>query len=115
MSLNGGPVGKRSVTAPARDLPRCFDSRRDTAYDKSLEFDLLARIVDIYADQISCFIVVQNDTVGDLAAFDARVLRQVDVERIRLRVIVDLHGLNRLSKNALWIVILSPSVITRKY
>jgi hypothetical protein len=41
-------------------------------------------------------------------------VRQVNVKRICFRVIVNFHSLKLLSGNALWIVILSFKVTTRK-
>lgn len=47
-------------------------------------------------------------------ASDAGLLREIDVQRIRFRIVVEFHGLNRRSGNALWIVTLSSSVTTLK-
>src|SRR6266511_2759641 len=59
-------------------------------------------------------VVVQDDTIRDFSALNARSLRQIDIQRVGVGEVVDLHGLNRLSRNALWIVSLSASVMTRR-
>jgi hypothetical protein len=92
-----------------------FDRCRDPTDDKPLEIDFAAGVVDVATNQLSRFIAIEDHPLGDLAALNARLLRQVDVERIRLGMIVDFHGLNRLSKNTLWIVTLSARVTTRRY
>lgn len=61
---------------------------------------------------MSCGIVIENDTVRDLSGFDARLLGKIDIQRIGIGIIIELHGLNPLSGKALCIVTLSSRVIT---
>lgn len=65
---------------------------RQSAHDERLQVDFLARVVDVDSDQVARSIVVQHDAFGDFATLDARALRKIDIERIRLGVIVKLHG-----------------------
>jgi hypothetical protein len=57
---------------------------------------------------------VQNDTLGNFQGIGSHPIGKVDVEAIGFGEIFDFHGLNLRSGNALWIVISSESVITRR-
>ena len=46
-------------------------------------------------------IVVEHHALGDFAAFDARGLGQIDIERVGLGMVVDLHGVKPRSGHAL--------------
>src|SRR5450759_1656754 len=80
-----------------------------------LELNFSARVIDIDSDEVPVRIVVEHDPFGNLPAFHTRLLRKVDIQRIRRGVVIQLHGLNPLSGKALWIVTLSCSVTTRKW
>src|SRR5205814_8313478 len=71
-------------------------------------------MIDIDADQIAFGVVIQNHAFRDFLALHARSLREIDVKRIGIWKIVQFHGRNLRSRNALCIVILSESVTTRK-
>src|SRR5260221_13793915 len=59
-------------------------------------------------------VVVQYDAIRDFSALDAGWLGKIEIQGVGVGEVVDLHGLNRLSRNALWIVSLSSSVMTRR-
>ena len=78
-----------------------FDSGRELAHDQRLQLNFGAGVIDVDADEVPVLVVVEHDAVRDLPALDTRLLGQVDVQRIGVRMIVDLHGLNRRSGKAL--------------
>ena len=58
-------------------------------------------LVDVDPDQIAVRVVIENDALGDLAAIDTRALRKVDVQRVSVAMVAELHGLNPRSGKAL--------------
>ena len=82
--------------------------------DKFAQIQLSARMVDINSNQVAFGVVIQNDTVGNFLALDARPLSEIDVKRIGVWEIIQFQGRNLRSKNALCMVSLSESVTTRK-
>src|SRR5205085_11709855 len=82
--------------------------------DELMQVDSRAGVVDINAHQHAVGIEIQENAFGDLAALDARPFDEIDVKRVCFGMVVELHGRNRLSKNALWIVSPSASVTTRR-
>src|SRR6266480_4856791 len=91
-----------------------FASRGMWFVTSSRRSELAACMVDIDADQIAFSVVIQNHAFGDFLALHARSLREIDVKRIGIWKIVQFHGRNLRSRNALCIVILSESVTARK-
>jgi hypothetical protein len=79
-----------------------------------VEVNCGAGVVDVDANEIAMRIVIKHHPLGDLPALDAGLLRQIDVEGIRIRIVVQFHGLNRRSGKALWTVTLSWSVTILK-
>src|SRR3990172_9833897 len=79
------------------------------------QIEFPARVVDVNSDQIAVAVVVEYDALGNLAAFDAWPRREINVQRIRVGIVIQLHGLKFRSGNALRIERLSASVITRRY
>ena len=90
----------------------CLRRQRKLARDQFPQVELAAGVINVDSGQISFRIVVQDDPCRDFAAFDTRFLREVDVERIGLWKIIEFHGRNPRSRNALWMVSLSESVTT---
>jgi hypothetical protein len=95
--------------APAGSASQRFERSRKLVHHKLVDLHL---VVDGDSDQIAVGVVVENNTFGNLRAFDAGLLREINVKRISLRIIVEFHGLNRRSRKALWIVTLSSRVVT---
>ncbi len=91
-----------------------FHRGRELADGELADVDFGAGIVNVDSNKIAIGIVVKQNTLGDLSAFDACLFRKIDVERIRFRIVVQFHGLNRRSGNALRMVTLSSSVMTLK-
>jgi len=54
-------------------------------------------VVDVEADQIAFGIVVQDYAFRDFPTLDTRLFREVDVQRVRLGMVVEFQGLNLLS------------------
>jgi hypothetical protein len=57
-----------------------LDDRCKSIKSQLLEVNFLAGIVDVDAHQITSDIVIQDDAFRYLSAFDARLLRKVDIE-----------------------------------
>src|ERR1051325_8664500 len=57
-----------------------------------LQLHFLARIVDVDSYEIAVGVVVENDPVGNFAALGAGPLGEIDVKRIGVGMIVELHG-----------------------
>src|SRR5262252_4080831 len=93
-------------------LRLCF--QRDMVCDKLAQIQLAAGMVDVDPDQVTLAVIVQNDTFRDFLAFNARLVRKIDIQRIGIWKIVQFHGRNLRSTNALCMVSLSESVTTRK-
>jgi len=71
-------------------------------------------MVDVDADEGPLCVIVEDDARRNFLAFDARSRGEVDVKRVGVWIIIKFYGRNLLSRNALCIVSLSDSVITRK-
>jgi len=66
-----------------------------------LQPDLATRIVDVDPDQIAVGVVGEHDAGRDFSALRTGLLGEVDVERIRVGMVVELHGTNPQSRTAL--------------
>src|ERR1700684_3256023 len=80
------------------------------------QIELAGGVVDIEADNAAIGVKVHDQAVDNLARLRARRAGELDVEAIRLRVIMQLHrsaSRKLRSKNALWRVSPSSSVTTR--
>ena len=86
----------------------------NVARDQFPQIQLSARVIDIDSDQVAFAIVIQNHAFRDLPALDARSVREINIKGICVWKIIQLHGRNLRSKNALCMVSLSESVTTRK-
>ena len=73
----------------------------ETAEDDFVHRELCTGVIDVDADEAAGLIVVEHNAFGNLAAFRAWFVRQIDIERICFRIIIDLHSLKLLSGNAL--------------
>src|SRR6476661_6833149 len=82
--------------------------------DELAQIQLAAGMVDVDSDQVALAVVIQNNAFRNLLALDAWPVRKIDVERICVWKIIQFHGRNLRSKNALCMVSLSDSVTTRK-
>src|SRR5215210_3408170 len=80
-------------------------------------------MLDVYADWVPVCVDINDEPIPNLMRVDAGPGVQVDVERIGLRVVMELHlvsskrlagGTNRRSRNALWTVLPSDSVTPRR-
>src|SRR5690348_8870535 len=72
-------------------------------------------MVDIKADDIAVRVQVDVKTFDDFPGLGAGDALQLDVEAVRLRIVMQLHGVpsrKLRSKNALWTVSPSSSVTT---
>lgn len=78
-----------------------LDHTRHALQHQPAQLYLLAWVIDVDADQIAGVVLLEHDTVGDFTTLHAVALRQVDVPRVGVRIVVELHGLNRRSGNAL--------------
>lgn len=68
----------------------------------------------IDSDKFSIGVVIEDGALRDLFACDAGSLREVDVQRNSIRMVVELYGLNPRSGNALSTATLSSNVTTLK-
>src|SRR3990172_1040506 len=59
------------------------------------QIEFPARVVDVNSDQIAVAVVVEYDALGNLAAFDARPRREINVQRIRVGIVADFHGIHQ--------------------
>jgi hypothetical protein len=69
-------VSRPSVTDGRQ--AEALELARQPAHHKTLELDFVVPVVDIDANEIACVVMVEHDTIGLLAALDARALREVD-------------------------------------
>src|SRR6266513_3042082 len=102
----------RSHVAFDSALSFCF--QRNVIRDELAQVQLLTGVVDVDPDQISFSVVVQYHSFRNFLALGALLVRQIDVKGIGIWEIIQFHGLNLRSRNALCIVSLSESVMTRK-
>jgi len=84
------------------------------ACDQFAQIELATGVIDVDSDQVAVAVVIQNNAFRNFAALHARSLREVDVKRVCVWKIIQFHGRNLRSKNALCMVSLSESVTTRK-
>ncbi len=75
-------------------------NRNMARYDLG-QIEFLARIVDVNADQVALLVIVEHYSFRYLATFDARFHGEVDVEGVGVGIVVQFHGLNPRSGNAL--------------
>jgi len=75
---------------------------------------MLGSLIDVDPDGMPVLVDIQNDALSDLSGVSTRALGKVDVEAVGVWKILNSHGLNPRSGNALWIVRSSASVTTRK-
>ena len=78
------------------------------------QIELATGVIDVDSDQVALAVVIQNNAFRNFAALDTRSLREIDLKRIRIWEVIQFHGRNLRSRNALRIVSLSERVITRK-
>src|SRR3954453_18416032 len=81
------------------------------------EIKLVRRVVDIEPDHVAIGIEIDIEPFDNLPRLRARRALQLDIEAVRLRIVVQLHGSSSRklrSKNALWTVSPSSSVTTRR-
>jgi len=57
-----------------------LDDRWKFVESKLLKVNFLASVIDVDAHQTPCSIVIENYPLGDLSAFDARLLRKIYVK-----------------------------------
>src|SRR4051794_16800098 len=79
--------------------------------------ELARRMIDIEADHVAVGVEINVETFDNLPRLRARRALQLDIEAVRLRIIMQLHGSSSRklrSKNALWTVAPSSSVTTRR-
>jgi hypothetical protein len=81
---------------------------------KLAQVQLLTGVVDVDPDQISFSIVIQHHSFGNFLALCALLVREIDVKQIGIWKIIEFHGLNLRSKNALCMVSLSERLMARK-
>src|SRR5678816_3363571 len=68
--------------------------------NESLELHFPARVVDIDTDQVPFGIIIEHDAFRDLTTLNARMLGEIDVQRIGVGIVGQLHGRNPRSGNA---------------
>src|SRR4051812_19809842 len=74
-------------------------------------------MVDVEADDVAVVVEIDDEPFDDLSRLHARHVLELDVEAVRLRIVMQLHRSSSRkfrSKNALWTVSPSPSVTTRR-
>src|SRR5258705_9272938 len=69
-----------------------FDFARKLAQNEAPQIDSAACVVNINSDQIALRIVVEHDALRDFPTVDARPLREVNVQRVRIGEVVEFHG-----------------------
>ena len=111
---NGTETEVHCAVAAAFDSTVSFCFQRNVARDELAQVQLLTGVVDVDPDQISFSVVVQYHSFRNFLALGALLVRQIDVKGIGIWEIIQFHGLNLRSRNALCIVSLSESVMTRK-
>src|SRR5436309_16036225 len=82
------------------------------------QVELVRGVVDIESNDSALCIEIDVEPLDDLPRLGARRILQLDVETVRLRIVMQLHRSSSRklrSKNALWIVSPSASVTTRRY
>jgi hypothetical protein len=87
---------------------------RELAQDQLLKLDLFARIIDVDAYKVPVGIIVHHNPFRNFSALDAWLFGEVDIQGVRVSVIIQSHSLKPRSGKALWIVTLSSNVMTRK-
>jgi hypothetical protein len=92
-----------------------FNRAWQLAEQHPLKVDLVPGVVDIDPDNSALGVIVDDNAFRDFPAVYARPLGKLDVQRVGVGVVVEFHGRNPRSGNALWTVILSSSVTTRRY
>src|SRR5690242_1504156 len=93
-------------------------SNRERVRFETREIDDLTGVLDVDTHNFTLIIEIEDDPRRDLFRFDAGPLGKVDIERIGICEIIELHFCFLLyprSKNALWTVSPSSRVTTRKY
>ena len=80
--------------------------------DEFAQIQFAAGVIDIDSDQVAFAIVIQNHAFRDIPALDARSVREINIKGICVWEIIQFHGRNLRSRNALCIVSLSESVTT---
>src|SRR5690606_33185235 len=81
------------------------------------QVQLLRCPVDVDPHDVAVLVEVHVEAIGDLARLGRGRGAQLDIEAVRLRIIMQLHrssSRNPRSRKALWIVLPSSSVTTRK-
>ena len=83
------------------------DGARKLAKDELLELHIVAGVIDV--DETTTSIVIELHALKDFPGLYARLSQRdlCHVERVSFGVVVQLHGLNRRSGKALWMVTLS--------
>jgi hypothetical protein len=61
---------------------------RKLVQDQLLKLDLFARVFDIDANEVPIGIIVQHNPLGNFAALNARLFREVDIQGIRVGVVI---------------------------
>src|SRR5258705_6943652 len=69
-----------------------FDLARKLAQNEAPQVDSAAGVVDINSDQFALRVVVENYAFRDFSTVDARPLREIDVQRVRIGEVVEVHG-----------------------
>ena len=73
---------------------------------------MLGSLINVDPDGMPLLVDIYNNALSDLSGVRARALGKVDVEAVGVWKILNSHGLNLRSGNALWIVRSSASVTT---
>jgi hypothetical protein len=100
-------AGAAIVKQLASQLPGAFSSGNSLDFAGQIaelqdpHVDFGARIVDVDSHKISASVIVDEDAFGNFSTLDAHLFRELDVQRVCVGKIVEFHGRNLRSGNAL--------------
>src|SRR3954463_11735914 len=76
----------------ARSTSLCRMRRRERDRFDARQVELRRRMVDVEPDHIAVRVQIDHQAIGYFAGFHAGRVFQLDIEAVRLRIIVKLHG-----------------------
>lgn len=111
----GARVLRTGAAGSGRFVGHGLDGSRDSAQHHAFQIDLAACVIDIDSDHLAGTVQIEQEVRSHLDRLGGNAACKIDIELVRLGVVVELRGLNFRSKNALRIVTPSSRVTTRRY
>src|SRR5690606_26272276 len=106
------PWARARRPAPRASLRRLGAARADLLKTDARKGGDPCRMLDGHAHEIPVPVKIDVDVLGDLSRFVDRSIRELQERRVRVCEVLDVHGVNPRSKNALWTVSRSASNTT---